>query len=113
VNYSQSPWYQQFCKTITRCIRPTIGVAMNDEGSTSVMRVAYPNPSNNGFTFRTDAPLESLRVIDQLGRERLIFKQLEAYQTLNFGENLPIGVYFLEMKEANAPLEVVKIVKSI
>jgi hypothetical protein len=75
--------------------------------------VVYPNPSTDGFTFTTDVPLESLRVIDQLGRERLIFKQLEAYQPLNFGENLPMGVYFLETKAANMPLEVTKIVKSI
>jgi hypothetical protein len=77
------------------------------------MRVAYPNPSTHGFNFTPDVPLQSLRVIDQLGRERLIFNQLDAYQTLNFGENLPTGVYFLEIKEVNQPIEVFNIVKSI
>jgi Bacterial Ig domain/Secretion system C-terminal sorting domain len=113
VNYSQSPWYQQFCKMITRCARPTIGIAVKDEGTTTVMRVVYPNPSTNGFNFTPDVPLQSLRVIDLLGRERLIFNLLDAYQTLNFGENLPTGVYFLEIKEVNQPIELVKIVKSI
>ena len=110
VNYSQSPWYQQFCKNITRCTRPTIEAAVSD-GGTSVMRRPYPNPSSDGFSLTTDLPFESLRVIDQLGRERLIFNPLEAFQTLNFGENLPIGIYFLEIKALNQPLEIIKMVK--
>ncbi|MEN9612962.1 MAG: hypothetical protein RLZZ628_3776 [Bacteroidota bacterium] len=119
VNYAQAPWYKQFCKNITRCTKATIGStgAVSDGGKDGnvalVMRVTYPNPTKDKFTFTTDAPLQSLRVLDHLGRENLIFKDLEAYQTLDFGANLPVGVYFLEILEVNQVKKVLKIVKTI
>jgi hypothetical protein len=48
-----------------------------------------------------------------LGVERWSLKTIEAGQTVHFGENLPTGVYFLEINAPNTPLKVVKMVKSI
>jgi Cellulase (glycosyl hydrolase family 5)/Bacterial Ig domain len=100
--------YKYFCKTVTRCLSKE-DAAINGDIPYSIS----PNPTFSQFTFTSQKPLDGLRLWDYLGIERLYLKRIEAGQTIHFGENLPIGIYFLEINAPNAPLKVVKMVKSM
>jgi hypothetical protein len=100
--------YKSFCKTVTRCLSKEAGA-----DSENTKYVVSPNPTFAQFTFTSNVPLENMHLYDCLGIEKLIFKDIEAGQTVHFGENLPIGVYFLQIKALNQPLEWTKIVKSL
>jgi Cellulase (glycosyl hydrolase family 5)/Bacterial Ig domain len=106
VNYSQAPWYAQFCKNVTTCSSARL-VAKNNES----VGIVSPNPSVNVFNILADKNIQSAQVFDQLGTERINLGAFENGQSLNFGATLPAGIYFLQMTYADRTNHTVKLVK--
>jgi Cellulase (glycosyl hydrolase family 5)/Bacterial Ig domain len=106
VNYSQAPWYTQFCKNVTLCGNARLAAA-NDKS----VRIISPNPSENVFNIVADKDIQSAQVFDQFGIERINLGAYENGQSFNFGATLPVGVYFLQMTYADKTNYTVKLVK--
>ena len=105
VNYSQAPWYTQFCKNVTLC---NAALAAPNYVLTSVVT---PNPSLNTFNMIVQLNIQTAQVFDQLGVERLNLGTFEKGQSLSFGTLLPAGIYFLRMTYTDKTNDVVKLVK--
>ena len=105
VNYSQAPWYTQFCKNVTLC---NAALTAPNYVLTSVVT---PNPSLNTFNMIVQQNIQTAQVFDQLGVERLHLGTFEKGQSLSFGTLLPAGIYFLRMTYTDKTNDVVKLVK--
>ena len=106
VNYSQAPWYAQFCKNVTICSNAKLLPANN-----KLTRIISPNPSANNFNIVADKDIQSAQVFDQFGIEKLNLGAYKNGQSLDFGAILPAGVYFLRMSYADKTNHTVKLVK--
>jgi hypothetical protein len=104
VNYSQAPWYTQFCKNVTLCNAAILA-------PNNILTNIVPNPSPNLFYVTAQQDIQTAQVFDQLGVERLNLGRFENGQSLSFGALLPAGIYFLRMTYADKTNEVVKLVK--
>jgi hypothetical protein len=83
--------------------------ALNDEWDAEV----YPNPSNNDFTLTVDNSNDeniSLKIYNVIGESTIITGDFKTNNTITFGENLPAGIYFLEIQKGNKTQKI-KIVK--
>ncbi len=71
----------------------------------------YPNPTTDSFTFAAEADIQTVRVTDMLGRERLTLSTIRRGQTVLFGQQLPGGLYILTITYATGELRTVKLWK--
>jgi chitinase len=107
VNYSAAPWYKQICKTVSLC--PAIKQAIAPAAKSDLV---MPNPSNSTFNFTAVRNVQNAKVYDALGLLKLDLGVMENAQTVNFGELLPSGIYFLRLDFADKTNEVVKLMKA-
>jgi hypothetical protein len=106
VNYSVSPWYKSFCKTVSVC--PT----KLSNSTTLQASLVMPIPSSNTFQLVAAHPVQNAKVFDQLGKEQLNLSAMDSQQSIYFGELLPSGVYFLKVEYEDKTNEVIKLIKS-
>ncbi len=107
MNYSAAPWYKQYCKTVAACEPGSReGISADD-----TELVIAPNPSSRAFTFVADQPVQTLRVVDGLGRERLQMGSAATGQSVTFGETLPAGGYLLQIQYLNQKLRTIRLLK--
>ena len=72
----------------------------------------YPNPTTTEFTFTAEADVAAIRVMDVLGRERLLLEPVRQGGTIRFGNDLPNGLYFVYIEYKTGDKRVVKVIKS-
>jgi hypothetical protein len=106
INYSASPWYKSFCKTITVC--PANARVSADEIADNLV---FPNPTSHRFTFVAERNIQSMRVTDQTGLERFQLGAARSGETVTFGEQLPAGIYLLHIHYENQTPRVIKLLK--
>ena len=107
VNYSASPWYKQYCKRVTICAGGRI--AISPETDTEI--IVYPNPTTDKFSYVAERDLEACKVIDMLGRERLLLGSARQGQTITFGDQLPAGHYLFRIQYEAGRQRTVKLLK--
>lgn len=107
VNYSAAPWYAQYCKNVTVCA-PGARTSGNDVADGPV----FPNPTTDRFSFVAERDIQSMNVVDELGRERLRLGTARAGQTVTFGERLSAGTYLLHIQYELNNRRVVKLLKA-
>lgn len=71
----------------------------------------YPNPSSDGFTFMAEADIETMQVIDLLGREMLTLGAARRGQQLRFGQQLPSAYYLLHIRYKTGAYRTMRLVK--
>ena len=108
VNYSASPWYKQYCKSVTVCTGARLGVS---EPESLTDGVVFPNPSTEAFTFVADKHVRQLTVNDMIGYSRIRFERLARGEKVTFGEELPIGSYIVVVSYEDKTQKTVKILK--
>ncbi len=106
INYSASPWYQQFCKNVTVCA-PGARTGSAEMGESPV----YPNPSHTYFTFVADGAIQSMSIADQTGREVGKIGPARSGQTITFGHQLPVGTYLFHIHYETNRHRTVKLLK--
>lgn len=106
VNYSGSPYYAQFCKTIRIC-PPVRSTPVSTKAS-----LTTPIPSSNAFNFIVYQNIKGARVFDQLGVEKVRIEALNVGESRSFGEQLPSGIYFLNIDYEDNTNEVIKLIKA-
>lgn len=74
-------------------------------------RLVFPNPTTDGFTFVTERPVQTLTVVDWLGRPHLRLGSLRQNQPVQFGERLPAGEYLLSIQYDGGEQRVMKLLK--
>ena len=107
VNYSASPWYKSYCKTVTICAPG----ARTGERDDVVDNLVFPNPSHDSFSFVAERDIQSITVVDELGRERLRLGTARSGQTIRFGEQLSAGTYLLNLRYDAKTRRVIKLLK--
>ncbi len=105
-NYSASPWYKQICKAVSVCPTAKQPIALPPK-----VGVVSPNPSLTTFNFTAKQNISSAKIFDQLGIEKAYFEALSINQTIQFGEQLPSGIYFLNVQYEDKTTEVIQLVK--
>ena len=73
--------------------------------------VIYPNPSPDTFTFLAEADIQTVRVVDLLGRERLTLGAARRGQTLRFGQQLPSAYYVVYIQYQTGAQQTIKVMK--
>lgn len=71
----------------------------------------YPNPASDEFTFTAEADISAIRLIDLLGRERLMLDPVRQGRTIRFGNDLPDGLYLVYIEYKTGTKRVVKVLK--
>ena len=105
VNYSASPWYKQICKTVSLCPPARLSAVAAKISSVS------PIPTTTIFNFIANQNVESAKVFDHLGIERINIEAIPYGQKRSFGELLPTGIYFLNIRYEDKTNEVIKLIK--
>ncbi len=108
VNYSAAPWHKQYCKTVSVCA-PGSRVGISEDETVGLL--VSPNPTNRAFTVVVDQPVRALRVIDDLGRERLQMGSAATGQVITFGESLSTGSYLLQIQYQSWKLRTIRLLK--
>jgi len=108
VNYSVAPWHKQYCKTVSVCAPGSRVGVLEDETDGPLVS---PNPTNRAFTFVADHPVRALRVIDDVGRERLQMGSAATGQVITFGESLSTGSYLLQIQYQSWKLRTIRLLK--
>ncbi|MFN8347500.1 MAG: Ig-like domain-containing protein [Spirosomataceae bacterium] len=108
VNYSASPWYKQYCKSVTVCAGARLGIS---EPESLTDGIIFPNPSTEAFTFVADKHVRQLTVNDMIGYSRIRFERLARGEKVTFGEELPIGSYIVVVSYEDKTQKTVKILK--
>lgn len=72
----------------------------------------FPNPTAEGFTFLTDRAVQTLTLIDELGRQQMNLHVPRRSQPIRFGEQLPAGVYLLRIQYNDGGQRVMKLLKA-
>ncbi|GAB3991615.1 hypothetical protein GCM10028807_22050 [Spirosoma daeguense] len=107
INYSASPWYSQFCKNVTVCA-PGARVSIEEVANNLV----FPNPTTDAFSFEVERDVQSINVVDEMGRNRLKLGTAKAGQTIRFGEQLPAGSYLFHIQYDNKEHRSIRLLKS-
>ncbi|GAB2566038.1 hypothetical protein GCM10027190_14610 [Spirosoma areae] len=107
VNYSAAPWYAQYCKNVTICA-PGVRLSTVDIADNFV----FPNPTTDRVSFVAERDIQSMNVVDELGRKRLTLGAAKAGQTVTFGEQLPAGLYLLHIQYEGQNRRAVKLLKT-
>lgn len=106
VNYSVSPYYKQYCKSVIVCNARFADDNLENEISTSV----YPNPSTGLFMLNTQKEIASVEIKNLLG------EQVEKYTVngtyLEFGAGLSSGNYAAVVRYRDGGTDVLKIFKT-
>jgi chitinase len=105
-NYSVSPWYKQICKTISLC--PAAKIVAPQALRPSIVS---PSPTMTSFNFTAGHPIKVAKVFDELGIEKINLGVLQEGQSVNFGEQLPTGIYFLNIQYEDKSNIVMKLIK--
>jgi chitinase len=105
VNYSAAPWYKQICKTVSLC--PVARAVSN----VSKSGVVSPNPSGMTFNFTASQNINSAKIFDQLGNEKINLGVIQNNQSIQFGEQLSSGIYFLTVQYEDKSIEMMKLIK--
>lgn len=71
----------------------------------------FPNPSSDGFTFEAEADIQTMRMVDLLGRERLTLGTVRQGQFLRFGQLLPSAYYLLHIQYKTGAQRTIKLMK--
>jgi hypothetical protein len=110
VNRSASPWYSQYCKTITKCTN-----ARTDENESVVdannISIA-PNPSNSYFIFEANSDIEKLVITNNLGQSMIIKENIKAGESIQIGESLTDGLYVASISFVNGTNITKRIIKT-
>lgn len=75
-------------------------------------RIVYPIPTYDEFTFKANDDIQSIRVVDLLGRDHLQFKDIRRGQLFLFGGQLPTGQYLLHVQYTDGNYRVEKLLKA-
>lgn len=89
--------------TIVTATQPTIPQVENT--------TIYPNPSSDEFTFIAGADIDAIRVVDLLGKERLVLGAAHRGQTIRFGHSLPGAPYLLNIQYKTGEQRSIKLLK--
>ena len=73
--------------------------------------VVYPNPTTDAFMLTAEADISAIRVLDVLGRERLVLKPVRRGQLIYFGRELPPAAYLLCIDYKTGDRRVLKLIK--
>ncbi|MCA0228832.1 MAG: cellulase family glycosylhydrolase [Bacteroidetes bacterium] len=95
VSYSASPWYKQYCKTVSVCAAARVAAEELPEIASFSL---YPNPTQNDFTWVSDKNVEVLKVYDVLGLERVGLEKITRGTKVSFGEKLSTGIYLIRVQ---------------
>ena len=109
VNYSASPWYKQYCKSVTAC--SSARIAAPEWQDTNPYGVVFPNPSQENFTFIADKNVRQLKVNDIIGYNRISVDKLAQGEQITFGEQLPIGSYLVVVNYEDKTQKIIKVLK--
>ena len=109
VNYSTSPWYKQYCKSVTVCSNARLRTVELED--TNPRGVVFPNPSQMYFTFIANKNIRQLKVNDIIGYERINIDKLTQGEQITFGEQLPMGYYLVVVNYEDQTQNTIKILK--
>ena len=71
----------------------------------------YPNPTTDEFTLTAEADISVIRVLDLLGRERLVLDPIRQGKTIYFGRELHSAPYLLCIDYKTGDRRIVKLIK--
>ncbi len=92
VNYSQSPWYKQICKTIAVCDAKGAKISMQEIDDETVV---FPNPATKQFMLVADEDISGMSIVDIAGKTQTVLGAITKGTEVQFGNSLPAGDYFL------------------
>ena len=87
------------------------GAGVEDSGLTDFL-IVYPIPTYDEFTFVANRDVETLRVVDVLGREQFKLSDVRQGQSRSFGSQLPAGHYLLRVQYTDGTHQVEKLLKA-
>lgn len=108
VNYSASPWYKQYCKTINGCGATRIAT---DDWKESREPHVFPNPTTNQFKLVVDKNVRQLTLHNVIGVEQYHYGAIRKNETLDFGNDLPLGMYLLHISYEDKEIKTIKLLK--
>ena len=110
-NLSVSPWYVQYCKTITKCAGARLGV---DEFGVETLTstVIQPNPSLDNFYLTAAGDISKIIVLNETGKEVCRYGSIEKGTTITIGNELAGGIYMVTIQYLDGTNEIKRIVKS-
>ncbi len=112
--YNRQVLVAPFASVVLLKDRPVLAkedIVLQTPPATQERPTVYPNPSATRFSFRADRDVQSIRVIDGSGRELLLLGALSRNQTMEFGEPLAAGSYFLRIHYRDDESRAIKLVK--
>ncbi|MBD2701413.1 right-handed parallel beta-helix repeat-containing protein [Spirosoma sp. BT702] len=83
----------------------------NNGSRKSEFRIVYPIPTYDEFMFVADDEVQTMQVIDLMGRDRLKRQDIHQGQSLLFGSELPAGQYLLHVRYSDGSQRVEKLLK--
>ena len=110
VNYSVSPWFKQYCKTLTSC-GAKAGDSFSSESTEVSLLTIAPNPSSGAFTITMPEPVSSFTVVNDLGAVLYIGNAMEAGASISLGEQFSAGLYTVFIHYANGKTDARKLQK--
>lgn len=109
VNYSVSPWYKQYCKTLTSC-GTRAGDFSSEASEVSPLTVA-PNPSSGAFTITVSEAVNTFTIVNDLGAILYTGNAMEAGASISLGEQFAAGLYTVFIHYANGKTDARKLQK--
>ncbi len=110
VNYSASPWYASYCKTVTKCVSARMASGEVDAETMDKALVA-PNPTADQFNLNIVSDVESVSVVNEIGQTVYQKSNLLAGENVSLGENFQSGIFMLSIRYSNGISETKRIVK--
>ena len=92
--------------------RVAAGKSSASDASGTEFRIVYPIPTYDEFTFVASDDVQTLRVVDILGRNRLQFDSIRQGQSFTFGSQLPAGHYLLRVEYTDGTHRAEKLLKA-
>jgi M6 family metalloprotease-like protein len=109
VNYSASPYYASYCKTVSKCAS-----RLDESDNVTAMMpqsVIYPNPSADVFNLKLSADAETVSISNNLGETVYLKADLKQGEEILIDEDFIPGVYSLTVKYINGFKETKRMVK--
>ncbi|MEO8151109.1 MAG: T9SS type A sorting domain-containing protein [Bacteroidia bacterium] len=83
-----------------------------EDNNQQQLTTIYPNPSNTDFTVRSAKEISTLHITDETGRTVALYQNIDAVNSLRFGNQLMPGVYMVFITDEDGNNIVMKAIKS-
>ena len=107
INYSVSPWYISYCKSISKC---TSG--REEEAPVEQFVLVANNGINGDFLLTSSRDISSMTVISVSGTVVYTMKDIPAHRPFEFGSTIPVGLHIIQIHYTDGGIDVKKIQKA-